>query len=439
MLQWKHENNGDTALLIEGARRVGKTTLVHEFARNEYAAHILIDFANVSHDVTNIFTEYRGDIDTVLRMLQLYFETKLPERKSVIVFDEVQRFPLAREMVKYLVADGRYDYIETGSLISIKKNVADIVIPSEEDRLTLNPLDFEEYLWAGGHTLLAAEIRAARKNLRALPEALHRKAIRLFDEYMLVGGMPQAVAAFVEDADFSRCDRIKRRILALYREDIEKFGDADSRRAYSIFAEIPGQLSAGSKRFKFSTLSLGARYRDFKSALRWLEDSHIVNICRLCTDPNIAYGLTASSDSLKCYLGDTGLLVSQAFPAGAEALGVYKAVQFGKVSINKGMIAENAVAQQLQAASEELYYFSWNDQRPREIDFLVTRGFSDAAGKPRICPIEVKSTKTYSTVSLDDFRRKYSSRLGAEIVLHPKQLHVAGNRQYLPLYMSFCL
>ena len=254
LLEWKSSSQGRTALMIEGARRVGKTTLAREFARAEYDAHLIIDFSIASTEVKQVFESYSDDVSTLLRMLQLQYGVELPRRKSLVIFDEVQRFPKAREMVKHLVADGRFDYIETGSLISIKKNVANIVIPSEEDRVYLRPMDFEEYLWALGRKMLADEIRSSREKLVALPDPIHRQAERLFDEYLVVGGMPQAVAAFIQDGTFAECERVKRRILALYRDDIQKFGGVEARKALAVFDEIPGQLSGNSKKFNFSSL-----------------------------------------------------------------------------------------------------------------------------------------------------------------------------------------
>lgn len=447
LVAWKNESRGRSAMLIEGARRVGKTTLVQEFAAKEYGESIYIDFSKATKATRDLFLDYRDDMDTFLRMLQLSFGKRLERRNAVVIFDEVQRFPPAREFIKHLVADGRFDYIETGSLISIRKNVEDIVIPSEEDRLTLAPLDFEEYLWACGKEIVAEEIRRARSELNALPDAIHAQCMRYFNEYMLVGGMPQSVGAFIDEADFRACEKVKRRILGLYLEDIAKFGGSDARHARAVFQEIPGQLSAGSKRFKFSSLGKNGRYEDYESALMWLEDAHMVNTCRLCTDPNVGYRLNADESSLKCYMADTGLLVTHAFADGPDSFDVQRDIQFGRVSVNKGMLVENVVAQQLAAAGHSLFYYSWNEPakgnaqkpRPREIDFLVTRGFSNAAGKLRVSPVEVKSSKTYSTVSLDDFRARFPKRTGTEIVLHPKQLSAQGSREYLPLYMSFCL
>lgn len=447
LLAWKKESLGQTAMLIEGARRVGKTTLAKRFAAEEYSDSIYIDFSGANKELRDLFETNQGDIDTLLRMLQLYYTKALPERDAVIIFDEVQNFPKARELIKHLVADGRYDYIETGSLVSIKKNVQDIVIPSEEDRLSLDPLDFEEYLWAQDDKMLADEIKRSYNDRAALPQAIHGKCEMLFNEYMLVGGMPQAVSAFLEKKDFAACDKVKRRILALYLDDMGKFGGPDGRKACAIFNAVPGQLSAGSKRFKFSTLGKNARSRDYESAVMWLEDAHLINVCHRCTDPNVGYKFTEDEGNLKCYMADTGLLVSHAFADGENVLEVYKAIQFGKLSINKGMIAENVVAQQIRSNAERLFYYSWTEEPKdanrkspltREVDFLLARGTSSSL-KPRVCPIEVKSTKRYSTTSLDDFHAKFKNRVGSEVVLHPKQMRVEGNRIYLPLYMSFCI
>ena len=447
LLEWKQKSNGKTALLVEGARRVGKTTLVTEFAKNEYSDFIYIDFSKVSKQTLDIFRNERADIDTFLRMLQLDCGKMLTPRDALVIFDEVQRFPIAREYIKHLVADGRFDYIETGSLISIRKNVEDILIPSEEERIDLAPLDFEEYLWANELDIYAQEIRNCRENLTPLPDSIHSKCMRLFSEYMLVGGMPQAVEAYVEEKDFRLPDKIKRQIIELYREDIQKFGDNVARRARVIFDDVPGQLSSANKRFKFAGLDGGDRFEQFEPALSWLADAHMINICCLCNDPNVGYRLHADSSSLKCYMADTGLLVSLAFSDGPELLDIHRDIQFGRVSVNKGMFVENVIAQQLCARNHSLFYYSWNEPakkaggkaKPREIDFLITRGFSNAAGKPRVCPIEVKSSKSYSTVSLEDFSKRFAKRTGDEFVLHPKQLKVEGKRQFLPLYMSFCV
>jgi predicted AAA+ superfamily ATPase len=274
--EWKERSQGRTAVLIEGARRVGKTTLVKCFAQNEYKDYLYIDFSAASKATLDIFLNHREDVDLFLRMLQLQYGKALEPRESLVIFDEVQRFPIAREYIKHLVEDGRFDYIETGSLVSIKKNVDSIVIPSEEERIPLEPLDFEEYLWATGKDLYAEEIRKARESRTALPDGVHATCMRLFDEYMLVGGMPQSVDSFVAENDFRGCDRVKRQIIALYREDIAKFGGSDARRARAVYDDIPGQLSAANKRFKFDSLEKGSRFETYESALIWLEDARTI-------------------------------------------------------------------------------------------------------------------------------------------------------------------
>lgn len=447
LLEWKQKSCGKSAILLEGARRVGKTTLVTEFAKREYSDYIYIDFSKASKQTLDIFRNERADIDTFLRMLQLDCGKMLTPRDGLVIFDEVQRLPIAREFIKHLVADGRFDYIETGSLISIRKNICDIVIPSEEERVHLNPLDFEEYLWACELGVYAEEIRKSRETLAPMPDSVHSKCLRIFFEYMLVGGMPQAVEAYLSEKDFRLPDKVKRQIIELYREDIQKFGEKDARRARTIFDDVPGQLSRASKRFKFAGLNGGDRFEQFEPAISWLSDAHMINTCHLCNDPNVGYRLHADSSSLKCYMADTGLLVSLAFDDGPELINIHRDIQFGRVSVNKGMFVENVIAQQLCALGHSLFYYGWMQSatnsrkhaRPREIDFLITRGYSNAAGKPRVCPIEVKSSKSYSTVSLDDFSKRFNKRTGDEFVFHPKQLRVEGKRIYLPLYMSFCV
>lgn len=448
MLEWKTRSQGTSALLIEGARRTGKTTIAREFANREYAAHIYIDFGHVDKQVTDLFLEYRSDTPALLRMLQLYYQVQLPERNGLIIFDEVQRFPIAREEVKHLVADGRFDYLETGSLVSIKKSTEKIVIPSEEEAIRLNPMNFEEYLWATDRKLLADELRSCKDDLRPLPDTIHSQANRFFNEYLMVGGMPQAVSAFAGEGNFAACDRAKRAILRLYDEDIQKFGGRSADAARGIWRQIPSNLSAQSKRFKFSTVSKSARYANHVTALNWLEDSRTINLCRRCNDPNAGFKLAEEPERFKCYMADTGLLVSQAFGSGPGVMRAYRDLQFGKLSINRGMIVENAMAQQLAASGHELFFYTWNEppkdddakrSREREIDFLLPLGFENAAGKLRVSPVEAKSGKRYTTVSLDDFEKKFSKRVGTSYVLHPKQLRVEEGRVFLPLYMAHLL
>lgn len=441
---WKESAAGSEALLIEGARRVGKSTLAEEFARREYESYILIDFSKAPHDVLDIFEAQRDDLDTFFLLLSTYYRTRLYERKSLIIFDEVQRYPIAREFVKHLVADGRFDYIETGSLISIKRNVEHIVIPSEERRLKMEPLDFEEFCWAMGEEMLSDTIRRSFETLHPLPDALHKRAMRLWREYLLVGGMPQAVSKYIELRDFGKVDRVKRSILQLYSDDIGKFANGDAGRVRSIFSKIPGQLSKHEKKFTLASVDKSARMREYDSAFFWLDDARLINMCRNATDPSVGLALYEDAGSFKCYMADTGLLVSQTF-ADRETTPdeVYRNILFDKLSLNEGMLVENAVAQQLKAAGHALYFFSRYNRddasQTMEIDFLIVRAYDNAAMKPYISPVEVKATKTYRTSSLDKFSTRYGRRLGTVYVMHPRQLKVESERVFLPLYMSFCL
>ncbi|MBQ9001088.1 MAG: ATP-binding protein [Eggerthellaceae bacterium] len=440
LLDWKRSSNGETALLVEGARRVGKTTLVKLFAEREYAASLLIDFAHTSDDVRDTFRLYATDLDRFFQRLQTLASTRLVEGDSLVVFDEVQRFPLAREFLKYLVEDGRYHYVETGSLVSIKRNVEGIVIPSEEEALELDPLDFEEWLWAMGERALADAIREAYGRLAPLDDAVHRMAMRLFREYLLVGGMPQVVGAYEPRKEFGDADRSKRRILRLYGEDVGKFAGNDRSRVEAMFQGIPGQLSKHEKKFTLASIDKNARYREYAGALRWLESSRTVNVCRSATDPNAGLALSADDQSFKVYMADTGLLCAHAFADRRSTPNeLYKAVLFDKIGVNEGMLVENCIAQQLKASGRRLFFYSKysTDARDRmEIDFLAVREYADAGLKPRVSPIEVKSSGRYSTKSLEKFRAKFGKHVGTELVLHPKNVQVQGNRVYLPLYMA---
>ena len=442
--KWKTESCGSTALLVEGARRVGKSTTVEEFARAEYDSYLLIDFSEVSEDVLDIFKTQRGDLDTFFMLLSTYYRVRLYKRRSLIIFDEVQRFPPAREMIKRLVADGRYDYVETGSLISIKRNVENILIPSEERKLRMEPLDFEEFCWAMGEDMLTESIRSAFDGLKPLPDALHKRAMRLWREYLLVGGMPQAVVRYLAERDFGDVDQIKRDILGLYNDDIGKFANGDAGRVRNIFAQVPGQLSKHEKKFTLASMGADARYREYDSAFFWLDDARLVNICRNSTDPSVGLGLYEDNASFKCYMADTGLLIAQAFADREETPHeLYRDILFDKLSLNEGMLVENAVAQQFKAQGRRLFFFSRYERgcaaRTMEIDFLIVREYDNAAMKPRISPVEVKSTKTYRTSSLDKFCALYGKRLGVPYVLHPNQLAVKDGRVFLPLYMVMCL
>lgn len=444
LLAWKRLSAGTSSLLVEGARRVGKSTSVIEFGKAQYKSYILVDFSMLPREVLSIFEEQRTDLDTFFMLLSAYYQVRLYPRDSLIIFDEVQNYPPARALTKHLVADGRYDYICTGSLISIKRNVENILIPSEEDKLEMGPLDFEEFCWAMGEGMLAEYVRDCFDKLKQSQDALHKRAMRLWREYLLVGGMPEAVSSYVRDRDFAVVDHIKRRILTLYRDDIGKFANGDAGRVRGIFDQIPGQLSKHEKKFVLSSVDEGARMREYDAAFFWLDDARLVNICRNATDPTVGLALYEETSSFKCYLADTGLLVSQAFADRRETPGeVYKDILFERLSLNEGMLVENAVAQQLRANGHRLRFFSryrrGDSEGTLEIDFLIIREYDNAGMKPRVSPVEVKSTKRYGTSSLDKFHARYGARIGKEYVLHPRGLEVDGNRIRLPLYMVYCL
>lgn len=439
LLKWKEEEAGRTALLIDGARRVGKSYIVENFAKQEYKSYIIIDFNRVNQEVTELFENYLNDLDLFFMYLSNYYNVKLYERDTLIIFDEVQLFPRARAAIKYLVADGRYDYIETGSLMSIKKNVKDIVIPSEERHLRMYPLDFEEFLWALDNESLMDFIKVFFEKKKPLGAALHRKAMDYFRQYMIVGGMPQAVERYVETKDFERVDRVKRDILELYRADIVKHAQGYEMKVEQIFDDIPAQLQKHDKKFKLSSLKKEARFRDYEDAIFWLSDAMIVNVCYNSTAPNIGLKLNMDRVTMKCYMADTGLLISHAFDEnGIVSEEIYKKLLFDKLEVNKGMIMENIVAQMLVASGHKLYFYnnpSRDDASLRmEIDFLIAK--SKITSKHNISPIEVKSGGKYALTSLKKCREKYTEQLDTLYVLHKNDLKVEEGIVYLPLYMT---
>lgn len=438
-MEWKINDNGTSAVLLEGARRIGKSYVAEEFARNEYESYILIDFSIAPKDIFDLFNDYLHNLDELFERLQLFYDKKLKPRKSLIIFDEVQFCPRARAAIKHLVADGRYDYIETGSLISIKKNVQDILIPSEEYAIEMHPMDFEEFLWAMGEENLMPFIKRQFESVKPLGDSLHRKAMDYFRKYMIVGGMPQAVEKFVETADFNEVDRIKRRIINLYRNDIHKYAGGEESRVATIFDEIPGQLQRHEKKFRLSALSENARMRDYSEAFFWLSDAKIVNCCFNSTAPNIGLRLNEDRTTLKCYMGDTGLLISMAFDEhGREIQELYKKLVFNTLEVNKGMLTENIVAQMLSASNHKLYFFSQADnnnaENRMEIDFLIAK--SRLTSRHNISPIEVKSGSRYSYASLKKCMAKYGQALSTPYIIHDKDLSVENGITFLPLYMT---
>ena len=439
LLKWKKDSAGQTALLIDGARRVGKSYIANEFAKAEYKSYLLIDFNRAPKEVTDLFENYLNDLDTLFMYLSGFYNTKLYERETLIILDEVQLCPRARSAIKYLVADGRYDYLETGSLMSIKKNVKDILIPSEEEHLKMYPLDFEEFLWALDNETLMPLIQTCYEKKQPMGQALHRKAMDYFRQYMIVGGMPQAVARYVETRDFDSIDRVKRAILELYRADIVKHAAGYEIKVEQIFDNIPAQLQKHDKKFKLSSLKKEARFRDYDDALFWLSDAMIANICYNSTAPSIGLKLNMDRLTLKCYMADTGLLISHAFDEnGIVSEEIYKKLLFDKLECNKGMIVENLVAQMLTAAGHKLYFYS-NPSRDEvsermEIDFLIAK--SKISSRHNISPIEVKSGKNYTLTSLKKFRNKYAEQTDTPYVLHTGDLKEADGITYLPLYMT---
>lgn len=439
ILKWKTENNGKTALLIEGARRVGKSYIVEKFAKENYKTYILIDFSKVSKEILELFDNYLDNLNYLFTYLSGYYGIKLYERETLFIFDEIQFCPRARGAIKHLVADGRYDYIETGSLISIKKNVKDILIPSEEESIKMNPMDFEEFLWAMGNETLMELIRKCFSDKKELGQALHRKVMDYFKEYLIVGGMPQAVLEYRETRDFEKTDKIKRNILKLYREDIRKHADELNLKVEQIFDMIPSQLQKHEKKFNISNLSENARYRNFEGAFYWLNDACLVNIAYNTTEPNIGLGQRIDNNGLKCYMFDTGLLLSMTFNEKSIINEeVYKKILFDKLTFNEGMILENVVAQMLVNSGRQLYFFSKNDREnskeTMEIDFLITD--NKITSKHNIIPIEVKAGERYTFSSLSKLKAKYNDYLGKSIIIHTKDLKEEDNILYIPVYMT---
>lgn len=448
LLDWKHNRHGEVALLIEGARRIGKSYIVEAFAKNEYDSYILIDFSRVSSVVMDFFNLYLDDLDMLLSSLELYSKKKLTPRMakgeeahSLVIFDEIQFCPRARAAIKHLVADNRYDYIETGSLVSIKKNVKDIMLPSEEHSIEMFPMDFEEFLWALGDEVLMPFIKSNFEKKTPMG-AFHRRALDYFRQYMIVGGMPQAVQTYVDTHDFDKVDEKKRDILSIYRNDIRKYADNQETKVASIFEEIPGQLQKHEKKFKLADLQQQARMRDYSEAFFWLSDAKIINCCFNSTEPSIGLKLNEERTTLKCYMCDTGLLISHAFDErGIVATELYQKLMFGKLEVNEGMLVENIVAQMLRSAGHRLYFFSKYSAEKAgdrmEIDFLIAK--PTITSRHNISPIEVKSGKQYTITSLKKCIAKYGNNLSTPYVLHDKDLKIEDGIVYLPLYMTSLL
>jgi predicted AAA+ superfamily ATPase len=437
LLEWKNKYNGTRAVLVNGARRVGKSFICEKNKKNEYKSMLSINFTYLPTVVREAFENDKTDLELFFFFFVIHYNVKLYPRESLILFDEVQAFPIARQMIKQLVADGRYDYIETGSLISIKENVDDILIPSEEKEIEMHPLDFEEFLWAMGNDTIIDFLRESFIKLRPLGQAVHRTAMNYFRQYMLVGGMPQSVLAYIKDKNFNLSDEEKRDILRTYRNDIAKYARGYKGKVTAIFYSLPGQLTKKEKKYKLSSVIVNARLRDYENAFMWLSDGMITNPCFNATDPNVGLALSFDHSTHKLYMSDTGLLVTHTFrnkPFRQNEF--YRAVLFDKLSINEGMITENIVAQMLRFNNHQLFFYSRQDSKNRkntmEIDFLI-----DVENK--ICPVEVKSSAYKAHSSLDKFKTKFKRSIGNSYVLYPKDIMIKDEVIHLPLYMAMFL
>lgn len=434
LLNWKEKSAGKTALLIEGARRIGKSTIAEEFARNEYESYLLIDFTKVNRDIINLFDDI-SDLQLFFLSLQSVTGTRLTPGKSCIIFDEVQFCPKARQAIKHLVKNGRFHYIETGSLISIKKNIKDILIPSEERRIEMHPMDFEEFLWAIGREATFDLIKYSYDNLKPLGDSVNRDIMKLFRLYMLIGGMPQAVAEYLHTASFEAIDAVKRDIIDLYIDDLKKIDNKG--RASTIFKSIPAELARNTTRYRVGSVIENSRLSRLEEVFSDINESKTVNFAYHANDPSIGFALHAGYDFFKMFLADTGLFITLAFMDNDFTDNIiYQKLLLDKLPTDMGYIYENAVAQILKSAGHTLYYYTFKDKslestdaRSYEIDFLISR-------HDKICPIEVKSSGYKSHKSLDEFRRKFSARIDQRYLLYTKDIRKEDDIICLPVYMT---
>jgi len=432
MLQWKQERDGKTALLVKGARRVGKSTIVEEFARQEYDSYMLIDFARASEEVKALFNDLM-DLDYIFLRLQAIYNVILQERRSVIIFDEVQKCPLARQAIKQLVKDHRYDYIETGSLISIRKNTEGIIIPSEETRIEMFPMDYEEFRWALGDKATVPLLRQFFDKQLPLGQAF-RKSMRDFRLYMLVGGMPQAVNEYLDTNNLSKVDTVKREIIELYFDDFLKIDP--SGRASQLFQAIPSELGKNASRYQVSSVLSDSERKNLSEVLNAMKDSMVVNFSYHSNDPNVGFALNSDKNLYKIFVGDTGLFVTLAFwDKDVTENIIYQKLLSDKLSANLGYVYENIVAQMLTATGNKLFYHTWpmqNSNHNYEVDFLLSRG-------SKIWPIEVKSSGYKTHASLDAFCRKFSERISNRYLIYTKDFKKDETTTLLPAFMTIFL
>lgn len=430
LLDWKKESDGQTALLVQGARRIGKSTVVEEFAKREYVSHIMIDFSKVKPEVLALFQDM-SDLNYFFLQLQLLYKVNLKERQSAIIFDEVQLCPQARQAIKHLVADHRYDYMETGSLISIRKNTQDILIPSEEESINMYPMDYEEFLWALGDEVTTPLLLECFIKKKPLGDAVHRKQMQQFRLYMLVGGMPQAVEAYLNTNNFSKIDKVKRNILRLYENDFRKIDI--SGRASKLFEAIPAELSKNTLRYQVSKVLEQQRANDIREIFADMQDSMTVLASFHTNDPGVGMSLNMDIDRFKMFLCDTGLFTTLAFKDKEFTDNViYEKLFHSKLATNLGYMYENIVAQTLSAKGDNLFYHTFPSEtsnHSNEIDFIIAR-------KNKICPIEVKSSGYKKHASLDRFRVKFRDRILDSYVIYTKDYQQAEGLEYVPVYMA---
>ncbi len=436
ILRWKREFAPKYALFLKGARRVGKTTLAEKLGKEAYKSYILVRFDQTNEDVRNLFVNSLLDLDTFFNTLQLIYGTPLYEHQSLIILDEIQLFPLARQALKTLLEDGRYDYLETGSLASVTKKSKDILIPSEEYSINVYPMDFEEYLWAKEDNFTIPFLKQQLKTLKPMGSA-HQQILKSFREYMLVGGMPQAVEAYLNSRDFSKADFVKQQILSLYKQDMEDQQEENPKYVTSFFDCIPSELSKHDKRYVLSHVDENARIKSYRDPIRWLDEAMIINIANNVEDPSAAFNLSVIDPSFKCYMMDTGLLISLAYkdrPYLENEL--YKAILLDKLHVNEGMIVENMVAQRLRSNGHNIYFYKQTDKKTKktvmEIDFLIRND-------SKVIPIEVKSGENKRISSLNRLKERFGKRIGNGIVLHHGEISVKENIVYLPYYMAAIL
>ena len=452
LLLWKNKRKGKSAMMIEGARRVGKSYIVKEFARKEYKSYIFIDFFKVGDDIKDLFKNYKDNLDMLFTYLSTYFSTKLYPRESIIVFDEIEFCPAARAAIKYLVEDGRFDYLETGSLLGMKMSTKkklgkndkkeDYLVPSEEESMAMHPMDFEEFLWAMGEESLMDFVRMKFAAQEPVGESMHRKLMDYFRLYMIIGGMPQAIQEYLDTRSFEDVDRVKRQILNLYYNCIDNYAGIHTPKVRSIYEAIPGQLQLHEHKFQLSDLNKDARFRDYDSSFFWLRDAKMVNLAFNTTEPSIGLGLKQKNNSLKCYMNDTGLMISHAFDErGIVSEQLYQKILKDKLEINAGMLMENIVGQMLVAIGCKLFFYSNPSRESKddrmEIDFLISK--KAITSRHNISPIEVKSSTGFTTSSLDKCVKKYSTHMAQAYIVHTGDVEKKGDYLYIPLYMVPCL